>query len=237
MARGLGRERRSDPYIVFCTAFVEVEPESAWVALRVPEAGYIGCRFTRDGSDMTEAPDVTQALIELSDGDRSAMDRLLPMVYDQLRNLAQRELRRERSDHTLSPTALVHEAYLKLVQLQRISWRGRAHFFGASAGAMRRILISYARMKKADKRGAGSEHVPIDSVLVAAQTRPADLMALDEALTRLEAMSERQARIIECRFFAGMSVEETAEALDVSPATVKRDWTVARAWLNRELQM
>ncbi len=180
--------------------------------------------------------DVTQALVELSDGDRGALDRLLPMVYDHLRGLAERELRRERAHHTLTPTALVHEAYLKLVQLDRISWRGRAHFFGACAQAMRRILISYARMKKADKRGAGIEPVPIDDVMIAAQTRPGDLVALDEALDRLAQMSERQARIVECRFFAGMGVEETAEALDVSPATVKRDWTAARAWLNKELR-
>ena len=181
-------------------------------------------------------PNVTQALVELADGDRSALDRLLPMVYDQLRGLAERELRRERSDHTLSPTALVHEAYLKLVQLERIDWQGRAHFFGACANTMRRILISYARMKKADKRGAGAEHVPLDSAIDAARTRPADLLALDEALERLEGMSERQARIVECRFFAGMGVDETAEALEVSAATVKRDWTAARAWLNRELR-
>ncbi len=178
---------------------------------------------------------VTQALIDLSGGDRSALDRLLPMVYDHLRRIANRELQRERPDHTLTPTALVHEAYLKLVQLDRISWRGRAHFFGACAQVMRRILISYARMKKAEKRGAGAEHVPIHDVFVAAHTRPGDLVALDEALVRLEQLSERQARIVECRFFAGMGVDETAEALGISPATVKRDWTVARAWLNKEL--
>lgn len=178
---------------------------------------------------------VTRALVELSAGDASALDRLLPLVYEQLRGMAARELRRERSDHTLSPTALVHEAYLKLAQLQEITWEGRAHFFGACAQAMRRILISYARMKKAEKRGAGSAHVPLDNVLVAAESRPQDLVALDDALTKLEQLDQRQARVVECRFFAGMSVEETAHALGVSPATVKRDWTVARAFLNREL--
>jgi RNA polymerase sigma factor (TIGR02999 family) len=130
---------------------------------------------------------------------------------------------------------LVHEAYLKLVQLERIDWRGRSHFFGACAQSMRRILISYARMKKAEKRGSGADHVPIENVVLAAQDRPADVIALDEALTKLEQLSERQARVVECRFFAGMSVEETGEALDISPATVKREWTVARAFLNREL--
>jgi len=184
---------------------------------------------------MTTSSDVTRALVDLSAGDRSALDRLLPLVYEQLRQMAARELRRERADHTLSPTALVHEAYLKLVQLKEISWEGRAHFFGACAQAMRRILISYARMKKANKRGAGTAHVPLDNVMVAAESRPHDLVALDEALTRLEALDARQARVVECRFFAGMSVEETAAALEVSPATVKRDWTVARAFLNQEL--
>lgn len=184
---------------------------------------------------MNARSDITQALLDLSGGDRAAMDRLLPLVYEQLRQLARRALRRERPNHTLSPTGLVHEAYLKLVQLDRIGWQGRAHFFAVSARAMRQILISHARARKADKRGAGAEHVPIDSVLVAAQERPGELVALDDALTRLEALSERQARVVECRFFAGMGVDETAEALGVSPATVKREWTAARAWLTRAM--
>jgi RNA polymerase sigma factor (TIGR02999 family) len=184
---------------------------------------------------MTEPSNVTQALIALSEGESAALERLLPMVYDELKRMAERELRRERVGHTLSPTALVHEAYLKLVQLDRISWQGRAHFFGACAQAMRRILISYARMKKAEKRGAGSAHVPLENVMVASDAPPQDLLALDDALTRLEQLDERQARVVECRFFAGMDVKETAEALSISPATVKRDWTAARAWLNREL--
>lgn len=179
--------------------------------------------------------EVTQALLDLSSGNRGAIDRLLPLVYDQLRRLAERALRRERPDHTLTPTALVHEAYLKLAQLDRIDWRGRAHFFAVSARAMRRILISYARERNAGKRGAGAPHVPVDSVILAAETRPEQLIALDEALTRLERLSERQARVIECRFFAGMGVEETAAALGISPATVKREWTAARAWLTREM--
>ena len=185
---------------------------------------------------MTHKVDVTQALIELSAGDSQALDRVLPAVYDHLHRLAERELRRERVDHTLSPTALVHEAYLKLVQLDRISWEGRAHFFGACAQMMRRILISYARMKKADKRGgAAAEAVPIDDVILAASERPGELVALDEALARLAQLNPRQARIVECRFFAGMDVEQTAEVVGASAATVKRDWTAARAWLNREL--
>lgn len=179
--------------------------------------------------------DVTEILVELSEGDASALDRLLPVLYTELRSLARRELGREHANHTLSPTSLVHEAYLKLVQLDRINWQGRAHFLGACAQSMRRVLIDYARMKKAVKRGGGAERVPLDSVVVAARERPAELIALDDALAKLEALSERQARVVECRFFAGMGVEETAEALGISTATVKRDWTLARAWLNREM--
>lgn len=186
---------------------------------------------------MPEPSDITQALAAMTAGDKAAMDRLLPAIYDYLRGLARRELRGERPGHTLTPTALVHEAYLKLVQLDRVSWEGRAHFFGACAREMRRILISHARAKKAGKRGAGSEHLPLDDVIAAAESRPADLLALDEALERLQALDQRQARIVECRFFAGMGVDETAEALGASPATVKRDWTAARAWLNRELKV
>jgi RNA polymerase sigma factor (TIGR02999 family) len=182
------------------------------------------------------SPSVTQTLLELSGGNREALERLLPLVYDHLRDIASRALRGERPDHTLNSTALVHEAWLRLVELDRIGWRDRAHFFGACAQIMRRVLISYARMRQAEKRGgpAGAA-VPLEDVVLAARSRPAELLALDEALARLEELSQRQARIVECRYFAGMSVEETAEALGISPATVKREWTVARAFLNQEL--
>lgn len=180
-------------------------------------------------------PTITQVLQELAAGDKTAYDRLLPLVYDELREIARRELRRERPDHTLSATALVHEAYLKLVELDRIGWQGRSHFFGICAPIMRRVLISHARARNAAKRGGGVHPVTLENVLVAASQRPDELMALDEALARLEAMSPRQARVVEARFFAGMEIEEIAEALGTSPATVKRDWTAARAWLNREL--
>jgi len=183
----------------------------------------------------SDAPDVTQALHRLSAGDRDALDRLLPAIYGQLREQAARALRRERPDHTLTPTALVHEAYLKLVRLERVAWQDRAHFFGASANEMRRILVSHARHRRAGKRGGGVEPVTLENALAAAQERPEELVALDEALERLAGLDPRQVRIVECRFFAGMNVEETAEALGLSPATVKRDWTAARAWLNREL--
>ena len=178
---------------------------------------------------------MTEVLQRISGGDPGAVDRLLPLVYDELRALARRELRRERSDHTLQPTALVHEAYLKLARLDRLEWRDRAHFFGAAAGTMRRVLVSHARRKRAEKRGGGAKAVPLENVVLAARERPEDVLALDEALARLADLDSRQAQVVECRFFAGMSVPETAEALGVSPATVKRDWTAARAWLNREL--
>ncbi len=180
--------------------------------------------------------DVTRALHACTAGEPEAQDRLLPLVYDQLRAIAQRALQREQPGHTLETGALVHEAWLRLVDLERIGWRDRAHFFGACAQVMRRVLIDYARRRQAEKRGGpAAAPVPLEEVIVAAQDRPADLLALDEALERLAALSPRQARIVECRFFAGMSVEDTAEALGTSPATVKRDWTLARAWLNREL--
>jgi len=178
---------------------------------------------------------VTRALLDVAGGDRAAMDQVLPLVYAELHRIAERAMRGERPDHTLSATALVHEAYLKLVQLEQVTWRDRAHFFGACANEMRRILISYARMKKAGRRGAGAAHVPLENALAAATERPDDLVALDEALERLATLNDRQARVVEYRFFAGMDVDETAEALGISPATVKRDWTSARAWLNREL--
>jgi RNA polymerase sigma factor (TIGR02999 family) len=180
-------------------------------------------------------PDITRALQEHSEGGEAALDRVLPLIYEELRAVAKRELRRERPDHTLTPTGLVHEAYLKLVRLERITWESRAHFFGACAQEMRRILISWARKRQADRRGGGAEHVPIENACVAAMTRPTELLALDDALTRLAVLDPRQARVVECRFFAGMDVEETAAVIGISTATVKRDWVAARAWLNREL--
>lgn len=168
------------------------------------------------------------------------MDRLFPLVYDELRRIAHRQLGAERPDHTLETSALVHEAYIKLVGLDRMEWRGRAHFFAAAGGAMRRILIDHAERRRALKRGGGRQRVPLDAVDLpshaALDDRSLDeLLALDQALERLRTMDERQAKVVECRFFAGMSIDEVAEALGVSPMTVKRDWTAARAWLNREL--
>ncbi|HET9038636.1 MAG TPA: sigma-70 family RNA polymerase sigma factor [Gemmatimonadales bacterium] len=163
------------------------------------------------------------------------LERLVPIVYDELRRIAHRQLRGERSDHTLDTTGLVHEAYLKLSRLDRIEWRDRAHFLAAAAGVMRRVLVDYAVARKAGKRGSGRQRVPLDEVLILADDRAEELLALDEALERLAKESDRAARIVEWRFFAGMSVEETADVIGISPATVKREWALARAWLTREL--
>jgi RNA polymerase sigma-70 factor, ECF subfamily len=165
------------------------------------------------------------------------MDEMFPLVYDELRRIAARKLRTERTSHTLSATALVHEAWLELTKLDRIKWQNRSHYMALAAQAMRRILIDYAVARRRQKRGGGKAPVHIDGeVWAVAETRGEDLLALDEALERLAAMNERQARIVEYRFYGGMSVEETADALKISPATVKREWSTARAWLNRELQ-
>jgi RNA polymerase sigma factor (TIGR02999 family) len=164
------------------------------------------------------------------------MEDLLPLVYSELKRIAARQLRRERPDHTLSATALVHEAWLELSQLDRITWQNRYHYLALAAQAMRRVLIDHAVARRAAKRGGGIKADTLDGdPMVLAEARAEELLDLDNALQRLGAIDERQVRIVECRFFGGMSVEETAEALQLSPATVKRDWALARAWLNREL--
>jgi RNA polymerase sigma factor (TIGR02999 family) len=165
------------------------------------------------------------------------MEEIFPLVYDELRRIAARKLRDERTSHTLSATALVHEAWLELTKLNRIKWQNRSHYLAIAAQAMRRILIDYAVARSRQKRGGGQAPLHLDGdVWAVAETRGDELLALDEALVRLRALNERQAQIVEYRFFGGMSVEETADTLKVSPATVKREWATARAWLNRELQ-
>ena len=178
---------------------------------------------------------VTQLLIACADGDREAFDRLFPLVYDELRRVAHNRLRGERPDHTLNTTALVHEAYLKLVGLNEIRYESRAHFFAIAAQAMRNILVTYAHRRNAQRRGGGRRAEPLDEALVITDQQVEDILALDEALGRLKAINERQHKVVEYRFFAGLGVEETATVLGVSPATVKRDWSFSRAWLNREL--
>jgi RNA polymerase sigma factor (TIGR02999 family) len=164
------------------------------------------------------------------------VDDLLPLVYDELRRIAARELRRERDGHTLCTTALVHEAWLELEKLNRIQFQNRSHYLALAAQAMRRVLIDYAVARRAQKRGGGQHVETLDEDAVAiVQSRAAELLDLDNALDRLHALDERQARIVECRFYGGMTVEETADALGISPAPVKREWSMARAWLNREV--
>lgn len=163
------------------------------------------------------------------------LDGVFAAVYDALRRVAHRQLQAENPDHTLGTTGLVHEAYLELARLDRIRWPSRAYVLAAASRAMRRVLIDHAVARRAQKRGSGVVLAPLDDAVAMAVSRGDELLALDEALNRLAVANARWARVVECRFFGGMSVEETAEALETSPATVKRDWTVARAWLNREL--
>jgi RNA polymerase sigma factor (TIGR02999 family) len=183
----------------------------------------------------TPVDPVSELLSAVRRGDRRAFDELFPLVYDVLRRIARRKLAGERAGHTLCTTDLVHEAYLKLIRLDRIEWQDRAHFLAIAAQAMRNILVDYALKRKAEKRGGGQPHETLDEGVTVAEAPAADLLALHEAMQRLEAIDPRQSRVVECRFFAGMNIEETAEALGISPASVKRDWTLARAWLNREL--
>ena len=179
--------------------------------------------------------DITTLLIDWSDGDPSALDRLMPLVYDHLRHMAARYMNQENPGHTLQGTALVHEAYLKLIDQDRVQWRNRAQFFGVAAQMIRRILVDHARTAKAQKRGGAAQKLSLDEAIETPELRELDLIALDDALVALAAIDPQQSRVIELRFFAGLTVEETAEALAISPATVKRDWVTAKAWLFREL--
>jgi RNA polymerase sigma factor (TIGR02999 family) len=180
---------------------------------------------------------VTQLLHQLSAGQEDAAERLIPLIYAELHEIAERQMRRERTDHTLQPTALVHEAFLRLVGNQHASWQNRQQFLGVAAQAMRRILVDHARRQKAQKRGSGGEKIELDEALIASggDSPSIDLEALDGALTRLAELDPRHARMVELRFFGGLSVEETAEILGISPATVKRDWQFAKAWLKKEI--
>ena len=178
---------------------------------------------------------VTGLLQAWGGGDQAALDQLLPIVYEELRRQAQRYLRREDPGHTLQTTALVHEAYLRLVDQRQARWQNRAQFFGIAAQLMRRILVDHARRHQAAKRGGSAIQVPYDEEAVAAAESEIDVVALDDALTRLGTLDPQQARVVELRYFTGLGIEETAEALGISPATVKREWAMARAWLKREL--
>ena len=191
---------------------------------------------------MTAHPDpdrrtreITVLLHQAAGGDDLARDRLVPLVYDQLRAMAGRQLRLERPDHTLSPTALVHEAYLKLARLDQLSWRDRAHFFAIAAGIMRNVLVDHAVARKRQKRRGAQKLLPLDEGLEVPDVTLEQVLVLDDLLRTLADRNERHARIVELRFFGGLTIEETAAALDVSPATVKRDWQLLRAWLQREM--
>jgi RNA polymerase sigma factor (TIGR02999 family) len=177
---------------------------------------------------------VTQLLVAWGAGDESALDALAPLVYDELRRLARRYMGRERAGHTLQATALVNEAYLKLIDINQVRWQNRAHFFAMSARLMRRILVDFARSKQYQKRGGGGKKVSLDEALMVVAPGQ-DLVAVDDALQALAEVDARKSQVVEMRFFAGLTVEETAEALNISSDTVTRDWKVAKAWLKREL--
>jgi RNA polymerase sigma-70 factor (ECF subfamily) len=180
--------------------------------------------------------EMTRLLAAWSGGDQAALDELLPLVEEELRRLAHRYMSRERPDHTLQTTALVNEAYLKLVDQRRVRWQNRTHFFAIAAQIMRRILIDHARTRRYAKRGGGAHKLPLEEVGALTDERAAELVALDEALKGLAEIDERKSRIVELRFFGGLSVEETASVVGVSPDTVTLEWRRARAWLHRELQ-
>ncbi len=189
------------------------------------------------GIEVTTLPknEVTQLLLRWSEGDKAALGKLMPLVYRELRRLAGHYMRRERPGHTLQASALVNEAYLRLVDYRRMQWQNRAHFFAVAAQAMRRVLVEHARSRQYAKRGGTAQRISLDDVAVLTDQQAAELVALDEALTSLEALDARKARIVELRYIGGLSIEEAAETLGVSTATVERDWRSAKAWLYRAI--
>jgi RNA polymerase sigma-70 factor (ECF subfamily) len=187
-------------------------------------------------SESASSPEITQLLQEWSAGKDEILDQLLPLVYAELRRQAARHLRRERRDHTLQTTGLINEAYLKLVDQRSVKWESRTHFFAIASQAMRRILLDYARARKRAKRGGGDIRLSLAAAeQIASDQKPIDLIVLDEALTRLEAIDEQWSRVVELRYFSGLSLEETATILHISRATAAREWSMAKAWLHREL--
>jgi RNA polymerase sigma-70 factor, ECF subfamily len=184
---------------------------------------------------MAQSDEVSRLLVEVRGGNRDALDELIPVVHGELRRIAARYLRAERHGHTLQPTALVNEAYMRLVDQRNVDWQNRAHFLGVAAQLMRRILVDHARARGREKRGGDEVRVPLDEAVVGADERDVDLARLDEALGELARLDAQQARVVELRYFGGLSIEETAEVLGVSDSTVKREWAMARAWLQREL--
>jgi len=178
---------------------------------------------------------ITHLLKEWSKGDQHALNELTPLVYEELRQQAARYMRKERVGHSLQATALINEAYLRLIDVKNVQWQNRAHFFAIAANLMRRILVDHARRRDAEKRGGSQIFLTLDDAVAAPKASDIDLLAIDQALTKLAAIDSQQARVVELRFFSGLTVEETATVLNVSPKSVKRDWSVARAWLRREI--
>jgi RNA polymerase sigma factor (TIGR02999 family) len=185
---------------------------------------------------MASSENITRLLIDCSNGDKAALAELMSAVYDELHKLANYYMNRERKDHTLQATALVHEAYLKLIDQSQVDWKNRAHFFGAAAQLMRRILIDHARGRGREKRGGGDEKIPLDNVIGLAEMPDADLIALNDALDHLAVIDPLQSRLVELRFFGGLSIDEAAEVLTISPATANREWALAKARLFRDLK-
>lgn len=186
--------------------------------------------------DLSASNQITEQLIAWNNGDQSALDQLIPVVYQELRQMADRFLRHEATGHTLQPTALVHEAWLRLADQTRVNWQNRTQFFGVAAQMMRRILVDHAKTKHREKRGGDAVKLSLDDVINLCQERASDLIALDEALDALNSFDRRKCSVVELRYFGGLSVEETAEVLDVSPDTVMRDWKLAKAWLYQQLK-
>jgi RNA polymerase sigma factor (TIGR02999 family) len=183
----------------------------------------------------TASHEVTQLLMAWNDGDQSALERLIPLVHAELHRIARRYMRNERAGHTLQTSALINEAYLRLIDAQQVHWQNRAHFFGIAAQLMRRVLVDFARSRGYKKRGGGALQVSLDETMVITKERGEDPVALDEALSALSELDERKGRVVEMRFFGGLSEKEIAEALAVSPETVRRDWRLAKSWLRRRL--
>lgn len=205
-----------------------------WIILvNINKPGWPAREQTVSGEAPSE--NLTQLLVDWSNGDAEALQKLTPLVYGDLRRLAARYLRSELPNHTLQSTALVHEAYLRLIDQRNIRWQNRAHFFGISAQLIRRILVDYARARKAGKRGGQAARIQVDESIAAPEEQNLDLVVLDDCLKLLSTIDPQQARVIELRYFAGLTVEETAEVMHVSPTTVKREWRLAKAWLHREI--
>lgn len=184
---------------------------------------------------MTEMPNITQILQKWSEGDETSLDALIPLVYQELRRLAHRALAKNSSNNTVQTTALVHEAYIRLINVRQVNWQDRVHFYAVSANLMRNILVDFARNRLSQKRGGALTHVELDEALNFSPNKSEDLVILDEVLTELAKLNERQSRIVELKFFGGLTEDEISEVLKISPATVRRDWKVARAWLYREI--